>query len=53
MQKGQKVSYFAMESTANGSVALETSGLEHVRDNWDQDSMMRISKGKVPTRWFY
>jgi hypothetical protein len=53
MQKGQKVSYFAMELTANESVALETSGLEQVRDNWDQHSVMRISKGKVPTRRIY
>ena len=44
MQKRQKVSYFAMELTANKSVALEMSGLEQVRDNWDQDSVMRISK---------
>ena len=53
MQEGQKINYFAMELTANESVALEMSGLEQVRDNWDQDSVMRISKGKVPTRWFY
>jgi hypothetical protein len=49
----RKVSYFGMELTANESVALGTSGLEQVRDNWDQDSVMRISKGKVPTRWIY
>ena len=53
MQKRQKVSYFAMELTVNGSVALGTSGLEQVRDSWDQYSVMRVSKGKVPTRWFY
>ena len=53
MQEGQKINYFAMELTANESLALEMSGLEQVRDNWDQDSVMRISKGKVPTRWFY
>jgi hypothetical protein len=53
MKKRQKVNHFAMELTANGSVALGTSGLEQVSDNWDQDSVMRISKGKVPTKWFY
>ena len=50
MQEGQKVSYFAVELTANESVALKMSGLEQFSDNWDQDSVMRISKGKVPTR---
>ncbi len=53
MQKRQKVSYFAMELTANESVTLGTSGLEQVRDNWNQDSVMTISKGKVLTRLFY
>jgi len=33
MQEGQKINYFAMELTANESVALEMSGLEQVRDN--------------------
>jgi hypothetical protein len=29
------------------------SGLEEVRDNWKQDSVMRITRRKVHTRWFY